>query len=372
MGHVERLAGDTGSRVAGTAGEAAAADHIAASLEDLGFQVERQPFPFQSYEDRGAELAVAEPRAAAIPSLALRLAAAGEVSGTLVPAGLGRPEDVAQADLVGKVALLRRGEITLGDKVRNAAAGGAIGVVITNNEPGNFAGTLGTAGSIPAVSVSQEDGDRLRALVNEGPVAVRLLVRSATREGTSENVIGTLAGSGPGTVVIGAHYDSVAAGPGANDNASGTATMLELARVLASRDLPYTLKVIAFGAEEIGLIGSRYYVASMPASEREDILAMINLDMVGVGNTLRYAGSEDLSQAAEEAALELDLATSLLDDARADASDHASFRAAGVPVVFLTWTPDPNYHRATDTPEQIDPALLAATAKVVLAVLEQL
>ncbi len=108
------------------------------------------------------------------------------------------------------------------------------------------------------------------------------------------NVVATKAGAPDyGTIYIGAHYDTVYrlnngpyGGPGANDNASGTGVLLELARVVAGDAFSPTLKFIAFGAEEDGLVGSRFYVNTMPFVERMQAEGMLNLDCVGLGEVL--------------------------------------------------------------------------------------
>lgn len=94
----------------------------------------------------------------------------------LLFAGLGRPEDFVGQDFTGKIALIERGGLSFQDKVRNAASAGAIGAIIYNNVHGIFFGTLNAASSIPAVSLSQEDGQYLKTLLIQGPVVVNLSV----------------------------------------------------------------------------------------------------------------------------------------------------------------------------------------------------
>ena len=101
--------------------------------------------------------------------------------------------------------------------------------------------------------------------------------------------------------MIGAHLDSVPLSPGANDNASGVATVLEVARLLAEVPTARSIHFVAFGAEELGLVGSGYYVATRTLSVR----GMVNLDMVGHGAQLlvsNSAGRGELLGIAEQAA----------------------------------------------------------------------
>ena len=93
-------------------------------------------------------------------------------------------------------------------------------------------------------------------------------------------------------VIVGAHYDAVKAGQGADDNASGVGVMLELAERVADCTLPYDLVFVAFGAEEVGLIGSNRYSRSMPKADKDRAIVMINLDSVLVGDMLYvYSGT---------------------------------------------------------------------------------
>ncbi|MCB0051102.1 MAG: M20/M25/M40 family metallo-hydrolase, partial [Caldilinea sp.] len=108
------------------------------------------------------------------------------------------------------------------------------------------------------------------------------------------NVIATRTGqAGYGTIYAGAHYDTVKriagidyGGPGANDNASGVGVLLEAARVLATETVTPTLTFVAFGAEELGLTGSRYYVSTLPPWEWVQAESMVNFDCVGIGDQL--------------------------------------------------------------------------------------
>jgi aminopeptidase YwaD len=175
---------------------------------------------------------------------------------------------------------------------------------------------------------------------------------------------------GPKTLVIGGHIDSVAAGPGANDNASGTAVVLELARVMAARPTPYTLTFIGFDAEEIGLVGSNYYVSQLSEEQRRSIVGMINLDMVGVGDTSRVGGTDALVTLAQAEASRSGLALGVLGEG--GGSDHASFIRAGIPGLFIYRSNDPNYHSPNDKAQYVDPANLQIAGQLALDVVSAL
>jgi hypothetical protein len=202
------------------------------------------------------------------------------------------------------------------------------------------------------------------------------------------NVVGVLSGSDPAkageAIVIGAHYDHVGLGGrlsmtperageihnGADDNASGTASVIEVARAaMAQRArFPRTLIFVTFAGEERGLLGSMHYVASPPVS-MGDTIAMLNLDMVG-----RSRGSVDVSgldnatikgdlMGAAQAAGSIDIKQ---EGPGAGRSDDSSFLAARVPAVNFFTGFHPDYHRPTDDWQKIDKAGTARVATLAL------
>ena len=371
LGHVNVLADAIGSRPAGSANQARAAEYLLGQFRALGYQADLQPFPVTSYQDRGSTLTVAGALGRQLTPAALTYSAGGVFEAELVRVGLGRADDLRAVDLRGKIALVERGEIRFTDKVDNVVRAGAGGVVIYNNQPGMFSGALTEPSSVPVVGLSREDGENLLTRLAGGPVTARLAVDAGVEQQTAANVVATKPG-GPETVVIGGHFDSVAAGPGANDNGSGTAVVLELARVLAGHPSPFTIKFVAFDAEEIGLIGSAHMVAQLSEDERRTTRAMINLDMVGVGTQTFLGGSDSLRDLAFPIAAALGQPARALGDGLNGASDHASFVRAGIPSVFLYRAEDPNYHSPNDRTAFIDPAHLDYAGRLSLGILDAL
>ncbi len=206
-------------------------------------------------------------------------------------------------------------------------------------------------------------------------VEVRLRVDLAREERRAANVIGVLPGRDPAlageAVVVGAHYDHLgreggAVYHGADDNASGTAVVLGLAKALAATRTPRTLVFILFAGEEIGLLGSAHHVRHPSAVEVDRMAAMLNFDMVGrldgrrlmVGGVETGSGFRPLVEAAgREAGLDLDVRASGVGP-----SDHTRFHAAGVPVLFFHSGSHADYHRPSDTADKIDAAGLTKVA----------
>lgn len=287
-GHARALAIDIGSRPGHTEAFRRAADYARAHLSALGYQVSLQEFRYPHWEDLGSSLALdAEGRT--ISALAMRGSPDSDVDGELVDVGLARQQDLGPIGrLDGKIALAKRGEITFRAKAENAKALGAAGIVIFNNERGQLHGHLGENGPLPSIGITADSGAALVEQLRRGPAGARLVARSVAEERPSVNVVAH--GGDPaaaGRVVVGGHLDSVAAGPGANDNASGSSAVLELARVFAERPERERLSFILFGAEEEGLWGSRRYVDRVGPESARRLRAMVNLDMVGVVRPLR-------------------------------------------------------------------------------------
>jgi len=373
----DALAVQIGSRPAGSANYGAAVQYASDQLRQWGYQPVLQTFPVQTYDDRGSQLELSAGGVGRIGSDTLVYSVGGQVEAPLQTAGLGQADELAAVDMRGKIALLKRGSLRFSDKVANAVAAGAVGVVIYNDGPGRIQGSLVQQEAIPAITISGDDGQRLVDQLAAGPVQARLEVDGSVEQRTSSNIVAELPGSrGDGaSIVIGAHLDTVAAGPGANDNGSGSAVVLELAHVLElepAAERPATVRLVLFGAEELGLFGSRHYIDSLSDAERHSIVGMINLDMVGVGSEWRFGGSDDLVQVALGAANDLGQRGLPLRGPIAGASDHASFLASNVPAVFIYRTDDPNYHTANDRAEFVDADALQQAGTIALRLVQEL
>jgi aminopeptidase YwaD len=375
---VDALAVQIGSRPAGSAAYDQAVQYASDQLRQWGYQPSLQSFPVQTYDDRGSQVDVTS----ASPSVhmaadTLTYSIGGQVEAPLVAVGLGLASEVANVDVRGKIALVQRGTLRFSDKVANAAAAGAVGVVVYNDAAGSVQGSLVGPEGVPAATISGDSGQQLLNLLASGPVTLRLSVDASTEQRAATNVVAELPGSRAdgGVVIFGAHLDTVPAGPGANDNGSGSAVVLELARELAQRspaERPLTVRFAFFGAEELGLFGSRYYVQNLSDAERHAILGDINLDMVGVGTAWRFGGTDDLVQRAIGAANDVGQRAVPLRGPLSGASDHASFLEAGIPAVFLYRTEDPNYHTANDRAELVDADALGQAGTIALGVLASL
>jgi len=373
--HVEALAADIGSRPAGSETELAAAEYVRDQLESFGYEAELQPFSFEVFADAGSGLRVTSPRTLNPAVYPFEGSADGVAEGQLVEAGMGRPRDFP-AGTAGKIAVIERGVLYFSDKVANAAEAGAAAAIIYNNEPGLYSGNLTEPSAIPVLSVSQSDGETLLAMLADGPVSARLEVKTKSGPQNSQNVVARPPG-GECRVIAGGHYDSVPAGPGANDNASGTATAVEMARVLAADGAFDNACFVLFGSEEVGLIGSASFVESLTAAEQDAIEGMLNFDMVATGGQWYFGGPAELTEVAATEAEERGLKYTARAGDEVVGSDHASFLNAGVPAMFIhrytrTLADDPNYHTSEDKAEYVQATAMAEIGEAGLGMIEAL
>ena len=198
---------------------------------------------------------------------------------------------------------------------------------------------------------------------------------------TSRNVVARFPGATRKTIILGAHMDSKAPSPGANDNGSGCGALLEIARCLGERDAYPTVELVFFGAEEMidanpdhHHYGSRYHVKHMSAGARKNAAGMISLDMIGFGPDFVVRSMDRgprtmvdlLLRQARKRGLDLSY---LRDPGTSGWSDHEAFELAGVPAAWVEWRDDPVYHTAADTSGHIVAAKVRTAGQFVLGVL---
>ena len=301
-----------GTRLSGTAGYDQSVDYVKAKLEAAGYDVDIQSFTFQLVSDRtppafeqtsplpatyvnGVDYNTATYSGSG-DSTAPIARPSGDILGCFASDWAGFP--------AGSIALVQRGTpagfpgaCTFRIKASNAVNAGAAAVLIFNNVPGAPNFTLGEPLYTHSVlGLTQVLGQTLLAQMGSGPVTVRVKTDTIAEERQSYNVIAETAGGNPNNVVVvGAHLDSVSRGPGINDNGSGSAAILEIAEQYAAqgRTARNKIRFMWFGAEEHGLIGSNRYVASLPQSELDKIMAMLNFDMIGSPNYVRFVYDGD-------------------------------------------------------------------------------
>lgn len=218
------------------------------------------------------------------------------------------------------------------------------------------------------------DVELIEVPVPEGDPSYRPEWGTVVEPGTSANVIADPPGFDVRAphVVIGAHLDTVAVAPGAEDNASGVAVVLELARLAAATPLPVDVRFVAFGAEEprgsgdrMHHFGSQQYVADLPGTDA--VTAMVSLDRVGVAASsvpicTGGTGSTEVRNALLEVAEGIGIAAHSCENR---ASDHWSFEKADVPAARLGSVPYAEYHSSRDRPGVVDQEQLRRVGDIV-------
>jgi Zn-dependent M28 family amino/carboxypeptidase len=409
----QQIADDNGgTRASGTPGYAASVEYVADQAREAGLDVTTQDFEFPFFQLSDQSFAQTAPTpttyAANTDFAAMTFSGGGDVTGTAVPVDLRLPstggstsgceaEDFAGFP-AGGIALMQRGTCDFGAKVRNAAAAGAAGAVIFNegDAPDRtelLQGTLGAPVDMPVVGTTFALGEALQN------ASVQLQVDAVSENRSTTNVFAETRGGGDRVLMVGAHLDSVAEGPGINDNGSGSASILEVARQIAGVPTDATVRFAWWGAEELGLLGSEYYVANLPQDERARIVGYLNFDMVGSPNFGRFlydgddsdnggagpgpAGSAAIEDVFEKFFADRGLAYQGTDfDGR---SDYGPFIASGIPAGGLftgaegVKTPeqaalfggtagqafDPCYHQACDTIANINTTALDENADAI-------
>ena len=302
-----------GTRLSGTPGYDASVDYVQDKLEAAGYAVTIMPFNYQLVSDvTPPEFRQVSPNATTyvngVDYGTMTYSGSGNVTAALqTPTGDSR--GCYAADWVGftagRVALVQRGTpagfplpaCTFRIKADLASAAGATAVIVYNNAAGPINGTLGEPRYDKSVIwTTQALGQSLIAQMGSGAVTVHIKTDTVAEERETYNVIAETASGDPhNVVVVGAHLDSVSRGPGINDNGSGSAAILEIAEQFAAqgRVARNKLRFMWYGAEESGLIGSTRYVASLTPAQRDDIMAMLNFDMVGSPNFVRFVYDGD-------------------------------------------------------------------------------
>lgn len=343
--HIRALSTGIGPRVAGTDGERKGAEYVANAFRASGYSVEISEFGFSH------ELTTASIDLGSTPTGATVLSGSGfaTVSGPAVYAGTGSDSAVAGKKLTGAVAVVERG-LVFGDTHDRLKAAGAIAMVVLNAAGSPMEGNLGKKVEMPVVLVDMAAAEPVRAA---GRAGTRVTVTAEqTNSIRSVNVLARPEAGQACSVLVGGHVDTVPGAPGALDNGSGTATVVELARAFAADGLDAGLCFAAFGGEEEGLHGSGAMVSALRAANALP-KAMINLDMTGLG-TIEVIGSADLAQQAESTGKEIGIPATRTTWPSNFGSDHQSFQRAGVPAITVTTSELGEFHTPGDVLATLD------------------
>lgn len=355
-----------GHRFGGSASEHAAAEFLEQTVRSYGVeQVAREEFPVFSWERGECFFALSAPVERSFSAVAMPYSGTADLDGVIVDVGAGEAIDFE------RVGERLRGAIVLSDaetdapgvpsshrtdKYRRAVEAGAIACVFTNRNPGmlHITGALYArnpggesaedhTAPIPAIGISYEAGEMIRRVARQGELRGRIRLRNRVFRSVAYNVVADIPGDGSSqdVIVAGAHYDGHDIAQGATDNGAGTVVALELARVMApyAGRLPRTVRLVWFGCEELGLLGSWHHAERyVSEGEREVLAFMLNLDGAGRGQggqeQLTVTGQSDLERHFTRIAQDMHYPFTVRDRISPH-SDHFPFFLTGCPTATL-------------------------------------
>jgi aminopeptidase YwaD len=349
-----------GARVSGSKNLEMSANYLVTEYKKIGADAQIETFSFFRMRDLGSSVTAMGKR---FEADTLYSASIGDIEApAVVIPNFGSQADYKGLDVKTRIALVKRGGITFLEKARAALNAGAVGVILVNSVLGRLSANLLGEFDIPMLAVSGITGATLLEQAKKSVLRIRLISDVRRTETTGRNVVAKFSADAP-KLILGAHFDSVPGSPGANDNASGTAAILEMARRLPI-ELRQQMYFVSFDAEEDGLIGSNAFVQALATRTLDGLKAMLNFDMIAVNNNLSVGGSSSLVN------LIRGLYPQIGQFSDFAGSDHASFLAEGVPSVFFWRGFEPNYHLPADS--KVNPQLLEETIQIGLGVVKQL
>lgn len=212
------------------------------------------------------------------------------------------------SNTTGSIALIKRGVCAFGDKSAAAGKAGAIAAVVFNSEKGSLSGTLGTPSKhhVATFGLSNEDAQPLiKKLLAGGLIPSSAYIDAIVQNAPTTNIIAqTKGGDQDNCVMLGGHSDSVAEGPGINDDGTGSLSLLEVATHLVNYSVQNCVRFAWWAGEEEGLLGSDYYVSQLSEKENLKIRLFMDYDMMAspnyayqvynATNALNPTGSEEL------------------------------------------------------------------------------
>jgi Iap family predicted aminopeptidase len=355
-------------------------------LKSLGYDARKEAFSVPGWIRGRDEVTMTVPMVRSLRTVALGYVERHpEFEAVVVNAEYGFEETYSSIDAAGKIVLVTqqrpsgKSPLLRAEAIEIAAHHRAKGILFTNDHNGTL--TLegvsnfeGKQSAIPAYSLTFEEGKWIERLLRGGTIVrVKMKTESRCAIVTSANVVATLPGEVAKKIVVGAHFDSWDMGQGAIDNGIGTAILFDLSRLLktyAPRNY-YTVEFVWFNGEELGLWGSKQYVAMHVG---DDIGAMINMDMTGTPTGLNAMGCDQLVPFLKDLAGRLngfDLKDGVLNQPSTN-SDHQPFMLSGIPTISLLAHLDDDmgkfYHEMGDTFDKVSKRYLS-DASAVMSVL---
>lgn len=379
---LQRLCDEAGGRLAGSPENEKGIAILTEELNKIGISPKLEKFSMNSWK-RGDDLVeVITPI-----NKKLRVYALGyspktpEFTSELIFLNCGTEEDFKNIDSKNKICLVSletpkgavqqfRCEVT-----ERAVNSGAKAVLFINTKNGglNICGTANFSGEeskIPAFSITYEEGNWLKRLLEKNfPIKMKISVNSFCFKTETSNIVVTFPGESAKKIVVGAHFDSWDISQGAVDNGHGTAILFDIARLIQNYSPKnyYTIELVWFNAEELGLFGSKEYAEK----HSDETIAMINMDMTGSPTGFNTMGYEEFIPFFEDLIVDLK-AYNFKEGIHTNPwvnSDHTPFMLKGIPSFthsgFLEKDMYHYYHDFGDTYEKVDARILADASAII-------
>jgi aminopeptidase YwaD len=346
--HMLSLCDSFNSRFATTVEERKAGDYILECFHRYGLQnVHAESFKMPAWERGTARLVLITTEGEVeIPCLALPGTHACDLVAEIIDVGNGGPEDYQKLTqpAAGKIVLTNPAGINRMDKYAAAVEAGAAAFFFSSDKPGMLIPTGSTGNpskTTPAAGLACEHAARIRRLLAKGPLTARLVLTSHAQPGIARNIVGEIPGADPsqGWIVACGHYDGHDIAQGAIDNATGTAVIMEAARLLSPlrEHLQAGIRFILFSGEELGLYGSYAYAAAH-ADEMDSLRVIFNADIVGLAMPLvllSQASPETVAWLRTQPLKELDVIVEDSPRAFIMNSDHFPFSEKGIQGFYV-------------------------------------
>jgi aminopeptidase YwaD len=394
--HVRELA-KIGYRFVGTEGDKKSINYIKEKFNAYGLEVRETPFSTLSFEDDKPLLkilATGEELEGVVPLFSPSTPEGGLVADAVL-VGDGQDEDYRQVNVEGKIVILTEetlgySKFWLGTFADRAARAGAVGMIFIHPMPWPYRMSMEAGNSdlnnrfcekkLPAICISAVGGLKLMYAISNGSCRVQMETKNLTEERDSVIISGLLKGKELPEERVGilAHRDNAIA-PGANDNGSGTGTLLEIARVLSQTNPKRSLEFISTSGEEDATPGAWSYCLTHQADLVKNMKALLDMDMISVGSVAKQVERGEWPDC--EPIVHPEWLLKMVDDVAAEMGygfgrmiaawgvpEEGRFNQIGVPATVLWAADDPYYHSVHDDVDKVNPNCLKAAGDTIAIV----
>lgn len=396
LDHVREMA-KIGYRFVGTKGDIKSINYIKEKFNDYGLEIKETPFSTLSFEDEKPILRILETEYeldGIVPLFSPSTPKNG-LEADVVLVGDGEDKDYENVNVKGKIVILTEetlgySKFWMGTFADRAARAGAVGIIFIHPMPWPYRMSMEAGNSdlnnrfcdkkLPAICISAVGGLKLMHAMSNGSCRVHMFTSNLTEERDSVIISGFLKGTDLPEEKVGilAHRDNAIA-PGANDNGSGTGTMLEIARALRNTKPKRTIEFISTSGEEDATPGAWSYCQDHRLDLVKNMKALLDMDMISVGSIAKQVERGEWPDC--DPIIHPDWLLKMVDDVAEEMGygfgrmiatwgvpEEGRFNQIGVPATVLWAADDPYYHSVHDDVDKVNPNCLKAAADTIAIV----